>query len=94
MVDIRKAPQAHLISASLEFQETAWPRPRRFLLCELVQRDKPQLAIADMAAPASGPVRNLIERLIPSKVYPGMENDLARDNAENDLSAADLHELQ
>ena len=28
-----------------------------------------------------------------SKVYPMLDNDLARDNVENDLPAADLEEL-
>lgn len=34
------------------------------------------------------------ERPIPSKIYPVIDNDLARDNVENDLPAADLSELQ
>ena len=35
-----------------------------------------------------------IERPIPPKIYPVIDNDLARDNVENDLPAADLQELQ
>ena len=34
------------------------------------------------------------ERPIPPKIYPVIDNDLARDNVENDLPAADLQELQ
>lgn len=33
------------------------------------------------------------ERPVPSEVYPVIDNDLARDNIENDLPAADLNEL-
>lgn len=33
------------------------------------------------------------ERPIPSDVYPVIDTDLARDNLENDLSAADLQDL-
>jgi len=35
-----------------------------------------------------------IERPIPPQIYPVIDNDLARDNVENDLPAADLQELQ
>jgi len=35
-----------------------------------------------------------IERPIPPKIYPVLDTDLARDNVENDLPAADLQELQ
>lgn len=34
-----------------------------------------------------------IERPVPSEIYPVIDNDLARDNIENDLPAADLNEL-
>ena len=34
------------------------------------------------------------ERPIPSDVYPVIDTDLARDNLENDIPAADLNELQ
>ena len=34
------------------------------------------------------------ERPIPSKIYPVIDSDLARDNVENDLPAADLQDLQ
>ncbi len=33
------------------------------------------------------------ERPIPEEIYPVIDNDLARDNIENDLPAADLNEL-
>jgi len=33
------------------------------------------------------------ERPIPGEIYPVIDNDLARDNIENDLPAADLNEL-
>lgn len=33
------------------------------------------------------------DRPIPSDVYPAIDNDLARDNIENDLPAADLQDL-
>lgn len=34
------------------------------------------------------------ERPILPEIYPVIDNDLARDNVENDLPAADLEELQ
>ncbi|MBD5118486.1 MAG: hypothetical protein HDT37_05180 [Clostridiales bacterium] len=34
------------------------------------------------------------ERPIPPEIYPVIDNDLARDNVENDLPAADLQDLQ
>jgi hypothetical protein len=34
-----------------------------------------------------------LEKPIPAKVYPVIDTDLARDNLENDLPAADLEEL-
>ncbi|MCM1235631.1 MAG: hypothetical protein NC489_36495 [Ruminococcus flavefaciens] len=40
------------------------------------------------------PDPNRIERPIPPKIYPVVDSDLARDNVENDLPAADLQELQ
>lgn len=40
----------------------------------------------------SGP--DQIERPIPPKIYPVIDNDLARDNVENDLPAADLQDLR
>lgn len=33
------------------------------------------------------------ERPIPEDAYPIIDNDLARDNLENDLSSADLQDL-
>ena len=35
-----------------------------------------------------------IEQPIPSKIYPVIDTDLARDNLENDIPAADLEDLQ
>lgn len=40
------------------------------------------------------PVLDQVERPIPQQIYPVIDNDLARDNVENDLPAADLNELQ
>ena len=40
------------------------------------------------------PSPDQIERPIPPEIYPVIDNDLARDNVENDLPAADLNELQ
>lgn len=34
-----------------------------------------------------------VEAPIPPGIYPTIDNDLARDNIENDLPAADLEEL-
>jgi hypothetical protein len=33
------------------------------------------------------------DRPIPGELYPAIDNDLARDNLENDLPAADLQDL-
>ena len=33
------------------------------------------------------------ERPVPGEIYPVIDSDLARDNIENDLPAADLNEL-
>lgn len=33
------------------------------------------------------------DKPIPEKVYPAIDTDLARDNLENDLPAADLEDL-
>lgn len=33
------------------------------------------------------------ERPIPAKIYPVIDTDLARDNVENDLTAADKEDL-
>lgn len=35
----------------------------------------------------------LDERPIPNDIYPAIDNDLARDNLENDITAADLQDL-
>ena len=40
-----------------------------------------------------GNERNGIERPVPSDVYPVLDTDLARDNLENDIPAADLNDL-
>lgn len=42
----------------------------------------------------SQPAPDRAERPIPPKIYPVIDTDLARDNVENDLPAADLQELQ
>lgn len=41
----------------------------------------------------SKPEPDQVERPIPAKIYPAIDNDLARDNLENDLPAADLEDL-
>ena len=41
--------------------------------------------------PAEGQTRRT-EKPVPG-IYPVIDNDLARDNLENDIPAADLHEL-
>ena len=35
-----------------------------------------------------------IEQPIPSRIYPVIDTDLARDNLENDIPAADLEDLR
>ena len=35
-----------------------------------------------------------IEQPIPSRIYPVIDTDLARDNIENDIPAADLKDLR
>lgn len=39
------------------------------------------------------PTSNRPEKPIPPEIYPTIDNDLARDNIENDLPAADLQDL-
>ena len=41
----------------------------------------------------SRPKPDRVEKPIPSKIYPAIDNDLARDNIENDIPAADLEDL-
>ena len=41
----------------------------------------------------TSPKPDQIERPIPAKIYPTIDTDLARDNLENDLPAADLEDL-
>ena len=41
----------------------------------------------------STPKPDQVERPIPAKIYPAIDTDLARDNLENDLPAADLEDL-
>ena len=41
----------------------------------------------------TSPRPDQIERPIPAKIYPAIDTDLARDNLENDLPAADLEDL-
>lgn len=45
-------------------------------------------------ARTSHPAPDQAERPIPPEIYPVIDNDLARDNVENDLPAADLQDLQ
>lgn len=33
------------------------------------------------------------EKIIPEDIYPAIDTDLARDNVENDIPAADLQDL-
>lgn len=35
-----------------------------------------------------------LEKPIPTAIYPVIDNDLARDNLENDLSSADLQDMK
>lgn len=45
-------------------------------------------------AGTSGPELKVFhERQIPEEVYPVIDNDLARDNVENDMTMADLQDL-
>ena len=39
------------------------------------------------------PAPDEIQQPIPARIYPVIDNDLARDNLENDIPAADLEEL-
>ena len=39
------------------------------------------------------PKQREVEPSVPSNIYPVIDTDLARDNIENDLPAADLEEL-
>ena len=41
----------------------------------------------------SQPKPDTIDRPIPEEIYPVIDTDLARDNLENDLSAADREDL-
>ena len=41
--------------------------------------------------PQASPGRS--DRPIPADIYPAIDSDLARDNLENDLPAADLQDL-
>ena len=45
--------------------------------------------------PENGPKNKdrMEERPIPGDIYPVIDNDLARDNLENDIPAADLEDL-
>ncbi|MBR6736657.1 MAG: hypothetical protein IKL92_07345 [Oscillospiraceae bacterium] len=43
--------------------------------------------------PPSKKLYDDFERPIPEDVYPVIDNDLARDNLENDIPAADLDDL-
>lgn len=41
----------------------------------------------------TSPRPDQVERPIPAKIYPTIDTDLACDNLENDLPAADLEDL-
>ena len=41
----------------------------------------------------SRPKPSKVERPIPPQIYPAIDTDLARDNLENDIPAADLEDL-
>lgn len=43
--------------------------------------------------PLHNPEKQRADKPIPSDIYPVIDNDLARDNLENDLPAADLEDL-
>ena len=49
--------------------------------------------VSKKKAEISQPKPDQVEKPIPSKVYPAIDNDLARDNIENDIPAADLEDL-
>ena len=44
-------------------------------------------------AEISHPNPDHVEKPIPSRIYPAIDNDLARDNIENNIPAADLEDL-
>lgn len=46
-----------------------------------------------MNDPKKQPYEEELERPIPEELYPVIDNDLARDNLENDIPAADLEDL-
>ena len=53
-----------------------------------------EVTFMDKKAGISQPVHGQAERPVPPEIYPVIDSDLARDNVENDLPAADLWELQ
>lgn len=46
-----------------------------------------------MEQPKKQPYREDGDKPIPEELYPVIDNDLARDNLENDIPAADLEDL-
>ena len=52
--------------------------------------DKKEAAAENLKTALKGPGP---ERPTPSGIYPVIDNDLARDNLENDIPAADLNDL-
>lgn len=56
-----------------------------------MDKNRPLGAAADPEIPQLTPDK--IQRPIPARIYPVIDNDLARDNIENDIPAADLEEL-
>ena len=61
--------------------------PMRHTISEVNEMDH---RYAKPPVPKSKPLK---EEIPPSKIYPVIDNDLARDNMENDLPAADLEDL-
>lgn len=53
--------------------------------------DEDCIPTADL--PARGKNQRSEEKPIPAHIYPVIDTDLARDNVENDLPAADLEDL-
>lgn len=62
------------------------PVPFGHPIAEVTFMDKKQARILQ-------PAPDQAERPIPPEIYPVIDSDLARDNVENDLPAADLWEL-
>ena len=73
------------------------PRNEQAPVPELQGRAKhTKKAASPIVAGTSGPGQKVFhtERPIPSDIYPAIDTDLARDNIENDIPAADLGDLR